>query len=248
MARSVRDLAILFQAIAGFDPTDPTTCNLPVPDLQAAIVAQVSSPRLGRVRGLFEDRAEPMVRALMDRVEELFRAHGAKVSSVALPAAFDEVLVRHHIVMGVEAAQYHEPRLLRHPEDYPPKIRSLLEEGLGCRATDYARTKEHQRQLAQEMPGCFEGVDALLTPATRGPAPDAASTGDPAFNSPWSYSGLPTISLPAGWTPEGLPLAIQLVGRAFDEAQLFAVAAWCEKVLAVEKRDPADNIQRSPTS
>jgi aspartyl-tRNA(Asn)/glutamyl-tRNA(Gln) amidotransferase subunit A len=247
MARSVRDLAILLQAVAGFDPTDPTSRNLPVPDLKAAVTGRLSPPRLGRLRGLFEDRAEPVVRTLMDRVEELFRARGARLSAVALPAAFDEVLSRHHIVMGVEAARYHEPRLRRHPEDYPPKIRSLLEGGLACSATDYARTKEHQRQLAGEMPGCFEGVDALLTPATRGPAPDAATTGDPAFNSPWSYTGLPTISIPAGWTPEGLPLAIQLVGRAFDEAQLFAAAAWCEEVLAVEKRDPADIIQRSPT-
>jgi aspartyl-tRNA(Asn)/glutamyl-tRNA(Gln) amidotransferase subunit A len=81
-------------------------------------------------------------------------------------------------------------------------------------------------------------VDALLTPATTGPAPDAATTGDPAFNSPWSYTGLPTVSFPAGWSADGLPLAIQLAGPAWSEADLLAVAAWCEGVLGVPEKEP----------
>jgi aspartyl-tRNA(Asn)/glutamyl-tRNA(Gln) amidotransferase subunit A len=85
---------------------------------------------------------------------------------------------------------------------------------------------------------CFEEVDALLTPATTGVPPDAGTTGDPAFNSPWSYTGLPTVSFLAGWTPDGLPLAVQLVGRPWAEAGLLAAAAWCEARLGVEKREP----------
>jgi Asp-tRNA(Asn)/Glu-tRNA(Gln) amidotransferase A subunit family amidase len=71
-----------------------------------------------------------------------------------------------------------------------------------------------------------------------GLAPAADATGDSAFNSPWSYTGLPTVSLPAGWTADGLPLAIQLVGRPWGEAELLAVAAWCEERLAFERREP----------
>ena len=138
--------------------------------------------------------------------------------------------------MAVEAAAYHRERLQRHPDDYPLKIRSLLDEGLQCPAPEYARCKEHQRQLAEVMPACFEGVDVLMTPAATGPAPDAATTGDLAFNAPWSYTGLPTVSFLAGWTQDGLPLAIQLVGRAWDEANLLAVAAWGEQALAVATR------------
>jgi aspartyl-tRNA(Asn)/glutamyl-tRNA(Gln) amidotransferase subunit A len=88
------------------------------------------------------------------------------------------------------------------------------------------------------MLSCFEGVDVLLTPATRGPAPDPSTTGDPAFNSPWSYTGLPTVSMPAGRTPDGLPLAIQLVGRPWAEADLLAAAAWCEDALAFPRTEP----------
>jgi aspartyl-tRNA(Asn)/glutamyl-tRNA(Gln) amidotransferase subunit A len=85
----------------------------------------------------------------------------------------------------------------------------------------------------------LDGLDALLTPAARGPAPDARTTGDPAFNSPWSYTGLPTVSLPAAWSPEGLPLALQLVGRPWGETELFGAAAWCEDRVAFERRAPA---------
>jgi aspartyl-tRNA(Asn)/glutamyl-tRNA(Gln) amidotransferase subunit A len=87
------------------------------------------------------------------------------------------------------------------------------------------------------MQSCFAGVDVLLTPATPGPAPDASTTGDPAFNAPWSYTGLPTVSFLAGWTG-GLPLALQLVGPAWGEAELLAAAVWCEEALAAERREP----------
>jgi aspartyl-tRNA(Asn)/glutamyl-tRNA(Gln) amidotransferase subunit A len=241
IARDVRDLAILLQAIAGPDPLDPGCSSRPVPDYLAALSGPLPKPRLGRLRGLFENMAEPVVQALTDRVGDALRAKGASIQDVALPAGFAELLARHRTVMAVEAAQFHESRLRRHPEDYPPRIRGLLEEGLTCPAPEYARCKEHQRQLSAEMLACFDGVDALLTPATRGPAPDAGSTGDPAFNSPWSYTGLPTVSFLAGWSPEGLPLAVQLVGRPWGEAELLAAAAWCEDVLGVEKKEPPDH-------
>jgi aspartyl-tRNA(Asn)/glutamyl-tRNA(Gln) amidotransferase subunit A len=140
--------------------------------------------------------------------------------------------------MAVEAAQAGLMVARRHPDDYPPRIRGLIEEGIACPALEYARTKEHQAQLSREVRACFEGVDALLTPAARGPAPAAASTGDPAFNAPWSYTGLPTVCFLAGWSPEGLPLGVQLVGRPWHEAPLLAAAAWSEDALGVEKREP----------
>jgi aspartyl-tRNA(Asn)/glutamyl-tRNA(Gln) amidotransferase subunit A len=88
------------------------------------------------------------------------------------------------------------------------------------------------------MLGCFHGVDVLLTPATPGPAPDTSTTGDPVFNSPWSYTGLPTVSFLAGWTADGLPLAVQLIGKPWREDELLAAAAWCEAALSVECREP----------
>jgi Asp-tRNA(Asn)/Glu-tRNA(Gln) amidotransferase A subunit family amidase len=237
IAGCVRDLAVLLQAVGGPDPRDPECDPRPMPDLLTALRHEQPPPRLGRLRGLFESRAEPAVQALMERVVADLRRASAVVVDMALPAGFAEVEARHRTVMAVEAAAYHGLRLRRHPDDYGPRLRGLLEEGLSCPAPEYAHCKEHQRRLREEMLTCFEGLTALLTPATPGPAPDAATTGDPVFNSPWSYTGLPTVSFPAGWDGAGLPLGVQLVGRPWSEAELLAAAAWAEDVLPVEKRE-----------
>ena len=75
-------------------------------------------------------------------------------------------------------------------------------------------------------------------PATQGPAPDAATTGNPMYNSPWSYTGLPAVSFPVGRSPEGLPMCLQLVGPHWGEPQLLAVSEWCEEKVAINLGDP----------
>ncbi len=240
IARCVRDLALIFQTIAGPDFGEARLAHETVPDLSARLAAGLPEPRLGRLRGLFETKAEPDVLAMMDDVAREVGQRGAGVADVALPAGFSEVLDRHRVVMAVEAAQFHAARLLKHPADYGPNITALLNEGIACPAVEYARTKEHQRRLREEMVGCFARLDALLCPATTGPAPACATTGDPAFNSPWSYTGLPTVSIPVGLSRDGLPLAVQIVGDSwrYGEERLFAVAAWCESVFAGRMPEP----------
>src|SRR5262249_40220963 len=142
------------------------------------------------------------------------------------------------VVMAVEAAKYHEQRLRRRPEDYPPCITALLEEGIRCPAPVYARAKDAQKALREEMAAGLRGYDALLCPATTRGAPDAATTGDPAFNSPWSFTGLPVVSFPTGLDGDGLPLGVQVVGRHGGEADLFAAAALCERGRDREIGDP----------
>ncbi len=227
----VQDLALMLEVIAHTVPQ-------PVP---RAVWSETSDwpPRLGWLRGMFDHRADPVMREAMDRACTRLHDQGATVEDVSLPAAFAEVEPRHRVVMAVEAAQYHETRLRRHPDDYAPRIRSLLEEGLKCPAPEYAHCKEHQRELSAQMLSCFHSVDALITPATKGPAPDISTTGDPIFNSPWSYVGFPTVSLPVELSPDGLPLSIQLVGKLFEEERLLAVAAWCEEHLGWTLREPA---------
>jgi aspartyl-tRNA(Asn)/glutamyl-tRNA(Gln) amidotransferase subunit A len=237
MANCVRDLAILLQSIAGYDPQDRSCLPWEVPDLAADLAGELPAPTLGRPRGLFDELAEPPVRRMMAEVVDALRGRGAKVIDVALPAGFSEVLTRHRLVMAVEAAQFHERRLRRHPEDYGPNITSLLEEGIACPATEYARTKEHQKQLRELFSAASE-VKVLLCPATTGPAPHAGTTGDPAFNSPWSYTGLPVVSFPVGLSDDGLPLAIQLVADRWEERKLFQAAAWCEAVFAGRLPEP----------
>src|SRR5207248_9036004 len=108
---------------------------------------------------------------------------------------------------AVEAAAYHRERIARHPDDYPPRITDLIRDGLETPAHVYRAALDLQRSLFRQTP--FE----LLVPATTGTAPTAETTGSPLFNSPWSFLGVPVVSLPMAWSPDGLPLGVQLVGQ-----------------------------------
>jgi aspartyl-tRNA(Asn)/glutamyl-tRNA(Gln) amidotransferase subunit A len=232
ITRCVYDLAALLEVIGGPDDCDPRCSTLPMPVLTAGLAGTTSrAPRIGRLRGLFDDRAEAGMRSAIDRVATQLAAGGAVVVEVPLPPRFDRVLDSHRTIMACEAAATHHHLFPRHADQYLPRIRGLLEEGHAAPAPRYVLAREHQAQLARDILTCFADADVLLTPATLGPAPDTATTGDPAFNSPWSFTGLPTVSLPVSLDGDGLPLAMQLIGRPFQEGNLFQAAAWCEAVI-----------------
>ncbi|MFO0968431.1 MAG: amidase [Gemmataceae bacterium] len=229
IARCVRDLALVYQAM-----TPPEALGSGwFPRLNAVGTAEGFTPRLARLVDHFELNAEPAMRSAMDQVCDRLELHRANIPPVHLPARFADVIPRHRIVMAVEAAVYHQPRFERHPDDYQPNIRKLIEEGLACPAAEYARTKEHQQRLREDMLELMADDVIYLCPATAGPAPAADTTGDPVFNSPWSYVGLPTINIPMGESAEGMPLCLQLVGSIWNEDLLFQAAAWCEEALGV---------------
>jgi Asp-tRNA(Asn)/Glu-tRNA(Gln) amidotransferase A subunit family amidase len=233
LAHNVMDLALLLRAMMGKTELHGPTQNFAA---QAAVAS--SRPVFGRLRQLFEERAAEPVREMMDEIAHRFAQDGAEVEEVALPGSFSDIVHLHRIVMAVEAAQYHEQRLRQHSDDYAPRIRELLEEGLVCPAPEYARAKSLRETICWDLRSVLVGGIILLCPATTGPAPLAETTGDPAFNSPWSYLGLPTISIQTGYFVGGLPLAIQLVAGPNREDLLFSVAAWCEKRLAPSPLTP----------
>jgi aspartyl-tRNA(Asn)/glutamyl-tRNA(Gln) amidotransferase subunit A len=224
IARNVSDLAVMWEGLVGADPdNDPT--------LSGIHMILNHPPRLGRLRGLFEERAAPEMREAMERAFRSLEAAGAEIVDPALPAGFGDVLEHHQVVISTEAAGWHEERYRAHPDDYLPRITALIEQGLATPAPQYVRSRQHQERLKREMAECIEGLDALVTPAAMGSAPDAATTGDPCFNSPWSYTGLPAISFPIGLAADRMPLAIQLIGHALGEFSLFQTALWCEEAL-----------------
>ena len=192
-------------------------------------LGKLARPRFVLPHGLFHDLAETTVQAAMDEVVRKLQDAGAEIVEGTLPGGFADVVARHRTVMAVEAAQYHRIRLERHPEDYKPNIRQLLEEGISCPPAYYLETKAHQHTLQEQTQALLADGTILLTPATTSPAPDAATTGNPAFNSPWSYTGSPTVSFPTGQFVDGLPLAIQLVGGRDSEAALLTAGRWCER-------------------
>jgi aspartyl-tRNA(Asn)/glutamyl-tRNA(Gln) amidotransferase subunit A len=220
MARSVPDVALVMQTIS-----DP-----PVDDWLALLSGELETPVLGRPRGFFEQHASPEVLEMMERTCRALADHGVRIEDISLPASFADVVMQHRVVMAGEAAQYHLTRFRRHPEDYDPCFSTLLREGVDCPAPVFARAKEYQARLTADMHDVLESVDALICPATTGIAPDAATTGDPAFNSPWSLTGLPTVAFPVAISG-GMPLCVQVVGGPFEERAVFAAAAWCEDAL-----------------
>ncbi|MEE2753898.1 MAG: amidase [Candidatus Latescibacterota bacterium] len=229
LARTVADAALVGQIIAGYDPEDPYSVNKHV-DFTPAPPSP--APRIGLVHALFADGTEEETRDItLDAVARLERA-GASTPGVRLPKSFKEVHKMHRVIMHSEGSAYHADRFSRKPKQFRPKLRGMIEEGLLLPAAAYVEAKKHQSIFRRDIQCAFKDVDIIVTPAAPAPAPyGLQSTGDPLFNSPWSHSGLPTVVLPVGLSYDGLPIAIQLIGRAWDEATLLGVAEWCESVI-----------------
>ena len=141
--------------------------------------------------------------------------------------------------MNVECAAFHEETFNQRPDDYGPKLRSTIESGMLVPGVKYLQAQRLRRRFHQDMQELAGKVDILLTPSTPTPAPrDLTTTGDPMFQSPWTFAGLPTVSLPSGLSRSGLPLGIQIAGRMFGEESLLAMARWCEAALDVVLEPP----------
>jgi aspartyl-tRNA(Asn)/glutamyl-tRNA(Gln) amidotransferase subunit A len=239
MTRTVEDTAILLSAVAGHDPNDPSSSREPVPDYRAAVNAPAKPPHIGLVRDFFLERCDDEVREHTEEVARRLAQAGARVEEVKLPESFATALAAHRVVQFAECAAFHEALFREHAPHYSPKIRSYIEAGMLVPAVRYLQAQRLRRRFRRDIEGLVGRVDALLTPATPTVAPrDLTTTGDPVFQSPWTFCGLPTIAIPSGLSPSGLPLGIQLVGTPFGEERLLAVARWCETALGVRLTPP----------
>jgi Asp-tRNA(Asn)/Glu-tRNA(Gln) amidotransferase A subunit family amidase len=225
IARSVRDLALLLSVMS-----DEFT--------HLAVLAEAPQfrPRLGHLAGFFQDKVAAEYQELIASKLRLFAESGAIVAEITGPDIYEEIVAKHRTIMACEAAGAHLTAYTEHKAEYGPRIGGLIEEGLATRSVDYIVAQQHQKALKQTMLGAFQDVDVLITPATLGPAPDAATTGDPRANSVWSYLGYPTVSFPIGLSADGLPLAIQLIGPPHSELTLFQIAIWCESLVWLENQ------------
>jgi Asp-tRNA(Asn)/Glu-tRNA(Gln) amidotransferase A subunit family amidase len=253
MANCVRDLAILFQVIAGSDERDVRSVDATIPDALSVVDRRLrdgyeewSGPSLGRLGDVFRERAEALAwEVLDDAFRNYLEANPDAVShQLAVPTAgFADLLRQHRLVMAVEAASIHRERIARHPEDYPPQITELINHGLAASATDYHEARDAMRRLSVETDHslAWHPNAVYLTPAATGPAPSAETTGDPVMNSPWSFLGLPTVSIPVAWSPAEsgpLPLAVQMTGRHLGELALLGLAARFEASVGSFHRRP----------
>jgi aspartyl-tRNA(Asn)/glutamyl-tRNA(Gln) amidotransferase subunit A len=214
-ARRVADVALAVEVLAAHAP------GVPAP----------RPPRLAVAPELLE-RATPEVAALIRATAERFARAGATVREVTLPASFADVHAAGRSVLEVEAAAYHEELYRVHAAQYRPRTRELIAAGLSRPAVAYVRAQRARLAFRRDVMPLLAAHDALLSPTAPSPAPEGlGATGDPWFCAPWSFAGVPAISLPIGVSSLGLPHAIQLVGAADEDAAILAVAAWCERVV-----------------
>jgi aspartyl-tRNA(Asn)/glutamyl-tRNA(Gln) amidotransferase subunit A len=222
IARTVADLALLWDVLAG----PPSRGDAPAR-------TTLGPPTLLRLGGIFDELCEPAQAAPYEAALSALSVAGIAVPSAPPPFDVPAALADHRAVMAAEAAAVHEADLAAFPDDYPPRITALIEEGLNLSATAYVRARARLDAVRRAAHRLFPpDADAFVTPAALGPAPGPETTGDPRFNSPWSHLGLPTVNLPCGLSADGLPIGLQLVGRPRAERALLRVAEACERALA----------------
>jgi aspartyl-tRNA(Asn)/glutamyl-tRNA(Gln) amidotransferase subunit A len=230
--RSVADAAVLLSVLAGHDPKDPSASREPVSDyIRSARIAR-RPPRIGFVRAFYEENTEEQVWSHTEKILSSLKKAGAKITEVEMPPSFAPVQEAHRIIMRAEGATVHQDLFKQHAEKYRPKTQEMIQIGSLVPAVEYLRAQRIKRQFRRDMDQLIRAYDCLLTPTTSSPAPRGlSSTGNAWFQMPWSFSGLPTITIPTGLSVEGLPLGAQLVGEAYLEGKLLSAAAWCERVL-----------------
>ena len=234
MVRSVADAALMLGALAGHDISDPDSSERATDDYLQGAQRQIAPPRIGLVRQFFMEQCDDETRANTESAVENLRAAGATVEEAALPVNFDNVLLGQRTLMSVEGAQVHESNFAARADDYSANVRGVVEQGLATSGLTYLKAKRLQREFARTVHSGITGYDALLMPTTPAPAPSSReTTGDPKFQSPWTFGGFPEITLPSGLSEVGMPMGVQLIAGHFEEARLFAVAAWCERVMGV---------------
>jgi Asp-tRNA(Asn)/Glu-tRNA(Gln) amidotransferase A subunit family amidase len=231
-ARSLDDLALILDAMAGHDPEDPDTRAYAVPNFHTGIAEQApATPRLAYVRTPAWEKAD---KATARAFEELADSLGEMVQRVELHApvyghAWDDL----RAIMSVDMAHHHG-KIVGRGGDVPSKtLKDFIAEGKRVPATRYLEALSQAKQYGRSLSDFFEYYDAILTPAAAGVAPKGLdSTGDPAFCTLWTLTGLPAVSLPLLQGENGLPLGVQLVGPIGRDARLLRTAKWLLNHLA----------------
>ena len=251
LTRTVRDGALMLQAIAGHDRYDATTSHRSVPDYLARLEGGVDGLRLGVPTGFLWDDLDPEMESGVRAAIETLRGLGARVVEVELPEA--ELLSDiSNVVARSESAAIHRRVAQERPEDLQLSVRTRLLVGYGISAVDYLQAQRLRAKLTRDVVRrVFGQVDVLIAPVIPTPAPllEEAKAGDgeaiaarmgrfARLTRPFNALGLPAMSVPAGFSSEGLPLAFQIVGRPFAEALVLRVGRAYEAATDWHTRRP----------
>ncbi|MCG8545510.1 MAG: amidase [Alphaproteobacteria bacterium] len=236
LTRTVRDCALMTQAIAGADPDDATTSTHSVPDYAAALTGEIAGMRIGVPTNHFFDDCDGENREVFDNAIAVLAGLGAEIVEVEFPEPMTMARMNDTIAKS-EAATIHRKWMAAQPDSYGHHVYARAEAGFHIPATQYIEALALRgRHIEMTLDSVFRHCDVFLAPVLPGPPPSRAETdvtnaGDvPGLVASLTYRtrqlcylGLPAMSLPVGFSASGLPLGVQLAGRPFDEASLFKV-------------------------
>ena len=231
MTRSTADAAIMLQAIAGYDPRDPTSLSAPVPDYLADMDAGIAGVRVGVDERHITDGVDPeLASAVLEGVETL-RSLGAEIVEMRMPDV-DKYLPAWPVLCSSEAVAAHRENYPERREDYGAWFRGWLDLGAQKSGADYAEANNMRAECNGLVREAFRDIDAMACPSTIGPAypvtPESLygemdrrrGTSFQRYTVPYDFNGAPTLSVPCGLNGEGLPLSLQFVGKPLSEPLL----------------------------
>jgi aspartyl-tRNA(Asn)/glutamyl-tRNA(Gln) amidotransferase subunit A len=245
MAWNAEDCAIMLQALAGHDPRDPASASRPVPDYTRALGSGIKGLRIGVIHHFHETDhkvSEGTQRGITAAIAT-FRGLGAEIREVQLSPLADWVACGSLISITERAAAYEEWARTR-LADFGERMRSRLMLGAFVSGVDYLQAVRRRRELRAELQTAMAGLDVVLTAVLPGEAPkiDAVPKWDlfqqPSFMMPFNVTGYPAMSICSGYGAGGLPVAIQLVGKPFQEATVLRIADAFEKATPFRDRRP----------
>jgi aspartyl-tRNA(Asn)/glutamyl-tRNA(Gln) amidotransferase subunit A len=246
MAWTVKDCALLLQAMAGYDPLDPASANRPVANFTADLDKGAKGLRIGVIRHFHEvdHPVSPATKQGIDDALTLFRDQGAEVRDVTLSPMMD-YNAPGWLILTTEAYAVHEPWLKERFNDYGELLRDRLAFGALLGATDYVQALRRRRVLCLEMRDAMADLDILITASAPGEAPKINEVPKwgmfekPGFTMPFNITGLPALSICTGYGAGGLPISMQIIGKPFAEATVFRAGQAYETATDWRTRRPS---------
>jgi aspartyl-tRNA(Asn)/glutamyl-tRNA(Gln) amidotransferase subunit A len=240
IVRSVEDAATLLQVLAGFDPHDAITLDKPVPDYTQALRAPISNLRIGVPRDYFFETLHPDVSAAVEEAIRHLKSMVREVRDVTLP----RLHVAPNGTYDVELYHYQKQFFDKTPELYHPWSRRQMNELKKVETIPYVETLKRIRECRRDIRFTFEQVDVLLLPTMREPAPLISETVNETHHRPHSntssfnHFGTPAMTVPCGFSKDGLPIGLQTVGPAYGERVVLSVAYAYQQSTDWHKRRP----------